>query len=130
MLSRQHRFHGYNSLNHVYRHGQSVSGSLFSIRHVVNQRRQVFRAAVVVSRKVSKSAVVRNRIRRRVYGLLAEWQAEISAPHDIVISVFDERLSIMPAADLASELRGQLSRASVLPPVPPSERAIVDTKEL
>jgi ribonuclease P protein component len=60
MISRAHRFHGYNSLNFVYRNGQTVRGPLFAIKYTINPKRKSYRAAVVVSKKVNKSAVARN----------------------------------------------------------------------
>jgi ribonuclease P protein component len=70
MISRSHRFHGYNSLRHVYRHGRMARGSQFAVKAALNPRRQTYRVAVVVSRKVNKSAVARNRMRRRLYELV------------------------------------------------------------
>jgi ribonuclease P protein component len=46
----------------------------------------------VVSRKVHKSAVARNRMRRRLYAALQEFEPQINAPYDIVLTVFQETL--------------------------------------
>lgn len=106
MISRVHRFHGYGSLRHVYRQGNTVRGPLFAVRALLNPRRRTWRAAVVVSRKVHKSAVARNRMRRRLYALVHELGPQISRPYDIVITVFrDDLLETAPA-----ELRGQLKK--------------------
>ncbi len=113
MLSRFYRFHGHGSLNHVYRRGHTVRGSLFAVRYGPNDRRRHFRAAVVVSKKVSKSAVTRNRIRRRLYELLRLHAAEITQPYDIVITVFDGRVATMPAAELSRMLGAQLAQAGI-----------------
>ena len=58
MIHHTHRFHGRSSLRFVYQQGQVVRGQLVSLRYVRNGRQQLYRVAVVVSRKVSKSAVV------------------------------------------------------------------------
>src|SRR5438270_1104569 len=104
MLSRTNRFHGYNSLRNVYRHGETTRGPLFAIKAMPNPKRQSYRLAVVVSRKVSKSAVERNRIRRRLYELVRESEGQISRPYDIVITVFHASLAQAPPADLRDQL--------------------------
>lgn len=114
MIGRQHRFHGHNSLRYVYQHGRTMRGPLFAIKFAVNDRRSTFRAAVVVSRKVSKSAVVRNRIRRRLYELLRLRQDGITQPYDLAITVFNEQVADMPAAELEQMFYGQLSQAGIL----------------
>lgn len=101
MISRKHRFHGYNSLTYVYRSGTSVRSPLVMLKFVVNPKRGDYRAAVVVSRKVHKSAVVRNRIRRRIYEAVRLYhQAHPLANVDLVFSVFDERLETVEPAEL------------------------------
>src|SRR5665213_399071 len=61
MISRSHRFHGYNSLRHVYRQGRIARGSQFAVKTALNPNRKTYRVAIVVSRKVNKSAVAGNR---------------------------------------------------------------------
>lgn len=114
MISRTHRFHGYNSLKFVYRSGQVVRGPLFSVKYALNPKRKNYRLAVVVSRKVSKSAVVRNRIRRRLYEAVRLLQADISQPYDIVLTVFHDTLAEEPHASLAKQVQKQLSQAGLL----------------
>jgi ribonuclease P protein component len=114
MISRLHRFHGHNSLRYVYSHGEAIRGPLFSVKSVRNDRRTVYRLAVVVSKKVSKSAVLRNRIRRRIYEQVRLLEPQINQPHDIVITVFSEQLAALKAPDLAKQLRAQLKQAHIL----------------
>lgn len=114
MLSRRHRFHGLGSLKFVYNRGQTVRGPLMSLKFIENQRRTSYRCAVVVAKKVSKSAVVRNRIRRRVYEIVRSHETQFNHPYDIVISVFHEQVADMPAAELAKTLGGLLRQAGLL----------------
>ena len=72
MISRKHRFHGYGSLRYVYQNGKTVRGPLASLKYVHNPRRDSYRFAIVVSKKVNKSAIVRNRIRRRLFAIIRE----------------------------------------------------------
>jgi len=114
MLARTNRFHGLGSLRLVYRTGQSVRGQNLAIKYMVNERRKSFRCAVVVSKKVSKSAVVRNRIRRRVMEVVRLLQPQINKPYDIVIMVYSDQMAEMPADILANNLKNLLTQAGVI----------------
>ena len=114
MIAKTHRFHGLTSLRLVYGRGQTVRGSALAVKYMLNPRRRAFRAAVVVSRKTNKSAVVRNRIRRRIYEIIRELQRRITAPYDIVISVYSDQVASMPADELRALVVGQLQKAAVL----------------
>lgn len=114
MISRTHRFHGYNSLRHVYRHGQVSRGPAFAIKATDNPRRKSYRVAVVVSRKVNKSAVARNRIRRRLYAAARELGGGITQPYDIVITVFHDTVLETAHKDLTAQLKRQLKELKIL----------------
>jgi ribonuclease P protein component len=114
MISRTNRFHGYNSLRHVYRQGKIARGALFAVKAMPNPRRQSYRVAVVVSRKVNKSAVARNRIRRRLYEFSRELSPAITEPHDIVITVFHDTVADTPAAQLKAQLKKQFKDAGII----------------
>lgn len=103
MLSTHHRFHGHSSLGYLHAKGRTVRGQGVSLRFVPNNRRDVYRAAVIVSKKVSKSAVVRNRIRRRVYEYIRLRKPAIGQL-DIAVLVYDAALATMPAVQLRSLL--------------------------
>jgi ribonuclease P protein component len=102
MFGRSHRFHGYGSLRAVYQRGRNARGSMMSLRYGQRDTQRPYRVAVVVSRKVSKSAVVRNRIRRRVYEAARDLQSDIESGTDLVFTVYSEQLATMPAKDLQS----------------------------
>lgn len=114
MIGRKNRFHGYNSLRHVYRGGRMARGPLLAVKAMENSRRREYRAAVVVSRKVSKSAVIRNRMRRRVYAALQDQAGSFSGPYDIVITIFSEGVADAPAAELAGQLKKQLKELGII----------------
>jgi len=114
MISRLHRFHGHGSLKYVYQRGQTVRAAKTSLKYMLNERRSTYRLAVVVSKKVSKSAVKRNRIRRRIYEVVRAREAEITKPYDLVITVYDEQLATQPAAKLHQQIDDQLHQAKVL----------------
>jgi ribonuclease P protein component len=114
MLSRAHRFHGFNSLRFVHRQGRVARGGLFSVKAAPNPRRSSFRVAVVVSRKVNKSAVARNRIRRRLYEISRELSNQINQPCDIVITVFHSTVLETPYAELAGQMKKQFKELGLL----------------
>jgi ribonuclease P protein component len=100
MVTSENRFHGTNSLNYVYRQGKTLRTKYFSIKYAPNSRRETYRIAVVVSKKVSKSAPTRNRIRRRLYELVRVELADKLSNLDLVISVFDEDVAKLSAPEL------------------------------
>ena len=108
MLKTQNRFHGRVNLLRVFRSGTTFRAAGCSVRFVPN-RDDKFRAGVVVSKKVSKSAVVRNRIRRRVYAYLSAAKPTLKSG-DYVVSVFEERFATMPQPELESTLGSLLKK--------------------
>jgi ribonuclease P protein component len=106
MFSRRHRFHGYGSLKSVYQHGRALRTPLISLKFSSRNTSKPYRVAVVVSRKVSKSAVVRNRIRRRVYEAVRRSEVEINPGTDLIFTVFNDQ-----AAEIdITKLRGLVDK--------------------
>jgi ribonuclease P protein component len=111
VLRRSNRFHGYNSLRSVYQTGQTVRGPLLSLRYAPSKKAE-YRAAVVVSRKVAKSAVVRGRIRRRVFEQI-RLQASTQPPYDLVWTAFSDQLATLPASELKVLINEMLAKVGV-----------------
>lgn len=114
MITKTHRFHGRNSLRYVYQNGQMTRGPLFAVRSSLNTKRQTYRAAVIISRKIHKSAVIRNRLRRRIYEVIRELDKDIIRPYDIVLTIFSDKLVDEEPKDLARIIKKQLSEAGIL----------------
>jgi ribonuclease P protein component len=112
MLARRHRFHGHNSLTYVYRHGSTVRGQHIAVRFVRNDRRSDYRLAIIVSRKVHKSAVKRNSVRRRIYEIVRTGKP-IPVPHDIVVTVFSDQVVELPSEELALLVRTLFKKAGL-----------------
>lgn len=114
MLSQKYRFHGRKSLGFVFRSGITVRSSHFLLRIHQAPGRSLPRAAVVVSKKISKRAVVRNRIRRRVYeATRRNWRQQLHEPYDVAYTVLSSEAAAMPAAELEAEIAGLLRQARV-----------------
>lgn len=84
MIGSEHRFHGHGSLKYIFSKGATFRTRHLVLRVIRNPRRKKSRFAVVVSKKVDKRAVVRNRIRRRLYSIIQEIIPEINTTYDIV----------------------------------------------
>ena len=67
-----------------------------------------------MAKKVHKSAVVRNRIRRRLYSIISTLEAGIAKPYDLIISVYSDDIATMPAEELAVIVESLLRQAGVL----------------
>lgn len=114
MIRRKHRFHGRGSLRFVYSRGATVRGSLANLKYVLNDRRSEYRLAVVISKKVSKSAVKRNRIRRRVYEVVRLEGERIAKPYDMVVTVFQEKAASIPYERLQKEVVELMKKAGII----------------
>ena len=111
MITKTHRFHGHNSLKYVYTHGKQVRGTAMGLKFSPNTKRSSYRCAVVVGKKVNKSAVVRNRIRRRVYEIVR--QTDIKGAYDLVFTIFHEDVAGLPADKLSAAVSQLLEDAKV-----------------
>lgn len=113
MLNFKHRFHGHGSIRYVYSRGQAVRSRQLTIKHVENKRRSHPRIAVVISKKVLKSAVGRNRVRRRLYELLRLRLPHLPPQTDLVLIVGSAELREMPIAELSGLLDSLLTQAGL-----------------
>lgn len=116
MLSKIHRFHGHNSLSTVYRKGQTASLPQLSVKYLPIKSDKPYRLSVVVSRKVDKSAVVRNRIRRRIYEHIRVNYPKLNQNVDLVITVHNPGLATMKAPELHELIDQLLAKSSLLEP--------------
>lgn len=115
MLAKKYRFHGLGSLRAAMRHGIAVRTTDFTLR-ALKGKEQNSRIGIIVSRKVSKSAVIRNRIRRRIYeSVRLNWNL-IPHPVDLVVIAHSDKIAevdhekltaayIKAAKDLSEKLR-------------------------
>lgn len=104
MIPFSQRFHGHNSLRYVYKNGAVVRSRLATLKVATNPHRSSPRFAIVVSKKVMKSAVRRNRIRRRIYEYIRVNTSRLSRPYDIAIIVTSSEFLSMPSGELSSQL--------------------------
>ena len=132
MIDKKHRFQGYGSLRFVYQKGEVLRGPYCALKYVANRRRSTYRVAVVVSRKVHKSAVVRNRIRRRMYEAFRSEAHNIKDAYDLVFIVYSDQLATVSAGQIHHAVYEKLEKAGVLTgqvQAKPDQHAIVEAKE-
>lgn len=114
MLAHTNRFHGYGSLRFLYHRGQSVRTRHMALRYIANKRRVHSRCAVVVSKKVFKSAVKRNRIRRRVFEAIRYHWPQIHGVNDLVVTVYGPEILDAPYELVLAEVEQLLVQAGVV----------------
>ena len=90
-----------------------MRSSTLALRYAPSSRRDGYRLGVVVSRKISKSAVTRNRIRRRVYECVRILSSSFNQSHDLLITVYDVEVRDMPADNLARDIAKLLAKAGI-----------------
>lgn len=113
MIARHYRFHGHGSLKYVSKNASAVRSKWFALKVVRNKFRTHSRVAVVVSRKIHKRAVIRNRIRRRVYEVIRHELPKMPLVHDIVVIVTSSEVWSAESEEVKAILSEQLERAGV-----------------
>jgi ribonuclease P protein component len=113
MLSFQNRFHGHGSLRYVYKNGTALRSHLLIVKYVSNAHRKHSRFSVVVSKKVHKGAVGRNRIRRRVYEVIRAELPQMKQAYDIAIIVFSSELMTIPYDELKDVIHQLFSQGDL-----------------
>ena len=103
MLKKVYRFHSRGGVKYVYSHGKTVRTPKMSLVFVPNAR-GFTRVAVVVSKKVEKTAVGRNRIRRRVYEALRVNFDLVPKGVDYIFVVYSKEFLKMSFAELEEAL--------------------------
>ena len=113
MIARQYRFHSRGGVRYTYKNGKTIRDSKISLVFAANSRNKQ-RFAVVVSKKVLKSAVGRNRIRRRIYEVIREQLPNIKQPVDCIFVVYSKDVANIDFKELRSLIVNLLKEASIL----------------
>lgn len=113
MIPFTNRFHGHNSLSFVYKNGKAIRTRLATLKFSTNPHRSQSRIAVVVGKKILKSAVGRNRIRRRIYEHIRRQIPRFKSNFDIVIIVTSSEFYNMSAPELSNQIEDLFVRAGL-----------------
>lgn len=114
MIAFKNRFHGYGSLRYVYKNGYATRTRLLTVKYAKNKYRRDSRLAVVVSKKVVKSAVKRNRIRRRLYEALRHILPNLNDTYDIALIVSSSELLTMKYSEITHFIDQTFRRSDLL----------------
>lgn len=110
MISHSHRFRGRKRINEVYRLGKPSRGELFNTRTLASNTPN-FRVAIVVSKKVARSAVTRNRIRRKIYTCFHSPELKELESVDIIINVYSAEVAKATQPAIIAQLQKQLNHS-------------------
>ena len=88
-----------------------MRGQYFGIKTVKN-RQNTYRVAVVVSKKVAKSAPKRNRIRRRVYEAVRLLAPKYLTNQDVIINIYDDKFLELPFDQILKSVERQLQEVA------------------
>ncbi len=109
MLAKKYRFHSRGGVNFVRQKGKTVRTPLLAMTYLANHLAYQ-RFGVVISKKVLKSAVGRNRIRRRIYEALRLELPNYSYPIDCLLIVHSRSFLTLPFTEVRSTIHDLLSR--------------------
>ncbi|HEX3082673.1 MAG TPA: ribonuclease P protein component [Candidatus Saccharimonadia bacterium] len=112
MLARAFRLRTAADIARTYKKGAYGGGGPLSVKAAPSSR-PASRAVVVVGKKVSKRATVRNRIRRRIIGHLADQWQTLATGYDIVVTVHAD-ISEQSVPALQELVVRALTRAGVI----------------
>lgn len=124
MLTHKYRFHGHGSLRYLFHKGQTARTRNLMLRYTPNAQRVHSRVAIVVSKKVFKSAAKRNRVRRRLFEIVRHDFESIKGTYDFTITVFSPEVITLPHEQLQHEVRQLLVSAHITEQLPPKDKSL------
>ncbi|PSO43525.1 ribonuclease P protein component [Candidatus Saccharibacteria bacterium QS_8_54_8] len=113
MLKQPNRLRRQKDFARVFKHGDTVHMPAFTVKYHANHHPSRTRVAVVISSKVAKRAVIRNRTRRRFYGQVQLLWPRIRPGMDVVI-LLRRQATDLRGAQLAEQLRSCFYKAGIL----------------
>jgi ribonuclease P protein component len=113
MIKKNYRFHSRGGVRYTYQNGKTIRGSKISLVFADNSRNKQ-RYAIVVSKKILKSAVGRNRIRRRSYEALRALLPNIQKPVDCIFIINSKEILDIDFKELRTLIRDLLKEADII----------------
>ena len=113
MLAKLNRIHGRNVFKRILRSGKTVRSDQISLNYSPTRGKNL-KAAVVISRKVAKSAVKRNRIRRRIYEVVRKNYLPLDLKHNLIFMVYSEDINLLGHDELVDRLDSLLKKAGLM----------------
>ncbi len=113
MLASINRIHGRGVFKKLLREGKMIRGEQISLNYSKSRSNRL-KSAVVVSKKTSKSAVKRNRIRRRVYEIVRKEYLPKNLGYNLIFLVFSEDIVNIPHEELVRRIDSLIKKANIL----------------
>ena len=110
MLKKRYRFHSRGGVKYTYKKGTTIRSHNLFLVYAPNTRHHQ-RFAVVVSKKIEKTAVGRNRIRRRVYEAIRSELKDYPAFMDCIFVVVNKDVSTIPFKKLQNTVHKLLEKS-------------------
>ena len=111
MLARPHRLNASRDIQHILKRGQVARAGHLKVYTLPN-RLSIIRATTIISKKVDKRAVVRNRNRRRVNEIIRELIPTLKPGFDILVYIQSDLEVLIPTA-LETEIQQCFKRAGM-----------------
>ncbi len=92
MPAKQFRLVKEKDFKKIFKLGKSSYAKIFSVKFLANDLKNN-RYGIVISSKVSKKAVERNRLKRQIREIIHEFDKNLASGFDIVIVVFPAALN-------------------------------------
>lgn len=112
MLPKNNRIKKKKDFELIFKEGKSLSNSLFVVKFLSNNL-ELSRFAFVISQKVSKKAVVRNKIKRTLSRVIEGKLQEIKIGQDIVFIVL-KGINKKSFLDIDSEVLNTFKKSKLL----------------
>ena len=113
MIASKYRFHSRGGVKHTYKDGRTIRGKDISLVFNENTRNKK-RFAVVISKKVLKTAVSRNRVRRRFYEAIRLELPNIKTPVDCIFIIYNEDFLNKEFTEIQEAIRVLLKKANIV----------------
>ena len=111
MIARPYRLRTAADFNKTYQRGRSINADAMYIKHYQSHLANS-KVAVVVSKKVSKKAVVRNRCKRRVIEVVRKSWQHVLPGHNLIITIKQD-ISKLPAPEVEAIVVDIIKRAKL-----------------
>jgi ribonuclease P protein component len=110
MLAKKYRFHSRGGVRYTYQKGKTIRTPKMSLVFNTNSRGNQ-RFAVVISKKVIKSAVGRNRVRRRVYESIRSLLPEYTENNDCIFVIYSKDIKEIEFTKLQEIIKNLLEQS-------------------
>lgn len=113
MLPKQNRLNKKSDLEKVFKEGRSFKNSTFVLRFTKNNLKNPARFGIIVSGKVSKKAVIRNKIKRRIRAVIRELLVKIK-PGTWVVLIAQDLAAQKSFQEIKEQLINLFYKAKIL----------------